>query len=53
MKGLKQIQSVVKEVLEEVPDTRNSDDLLYINVCKKMSPMVLHQPFQMVFLNRN
>jgi hypothetical protein len=53
MKGLKQITSVVKEVLEEKPDTRNSDDLLYINVCRRMSPMALRQPFEMVFLQRN
>lgn len=52
MNKIRETSSIVKDVLENCPDARNSDDLLYINVCKKVSPMALHQPLEMVFLMR-
>ena len=53
MKNIKRTSDIVKDILENCPDARNSDDLLYINVCKKLSPMVCTQPFQTVLLMRN
>jgi hypothetical protein len=52
VKNIKRTSDIVKDILENCPDARNSDDLLYINVCKKLSPMVCHQPLEMVFLMR-
>lgn len=53
MRRIKRTSDIVKDILENVPEARNSDDLLYINVCKKLSPMVCSQPFQTVLLMRN
>lgn len=33
-KKIKTIESIVKDVLETEPKTRNSDDLLYLKVCE-------------------
>ena len=52
MRYIRKVEDLVREVLENCPDARNSDDLLYINVCKKISPMVCNQPLQTVFLMR-
>ena len=52
MKNIRRTSDIVKDILENCPDARNSDDLLYINVCKKLSPMAFHQPLEMVFLMR-
>lgn len=52
MKNIRTTSDIVKEVLENCPDARNSDDLLYINVCRKISPMICTQPLQTVFLMR-
>jgi hypothetical protein len=53
VKNIRRTSDIVKDILENCPDARNSDDLLYINVCKKLSPMVCTQPFQTVLLMRN
>ena len=53
MKNIRRTSDIVKDILENVPEARNSDDLLYINVCKKVSPMVCNQPFQTVMLMRD
>ena len=36
MNHLKDLEKIVRSILEEVPATRGSDDLLYIWVCYKM-----------------
>ena len=53
MNKIRETSSIVKDILENCPDARNSDDLLYVNVCKQISPMVCNQPFQTVLLMRN
>ena len=52
MRYIRKVEDLVREVLTDCPDARNSDDLLYINVCRKISPMVCTQPMQTVFLMR-
>jgi len=41
----------VKEILEEVPDARNSDMLLYYMVCYKKNITTLGEPFGYVIMN--
>ena len=53
MRRIRSTSDLVKDILTNVPDTRDDDDLLYVNVCKKISPMVCSQPFQTVLLMRN
>lgn len=36
MNHLKDLEKIVRSILEEVPATRGSDDLLYLWVCYKM-----------------
>lgn len=51
-KELQTITGIVKGILEHDPDTRNSDEYLYLKVCEKVSGMCLNLPFWKVFLNR-
>lgn len=41
MKNLQNIKAMVKAVLEEEPQTRNSDSLLYLHVLKKVGDNLL------------
>lgn len=41
----------VKKILETVPQTRNSDMLLYYHVCLEIDKNVLKLPFWMVLLD--
>lgn len=52
MKQIKQTQEIVKAVLQDIPETRNSDDELYFHVCKRINPDALLKPFYMVVLHR-
>lgn len=51
MNDLKNLSKLVKEVLEEYPATRDSDDLLYLVVCKQINPSVDLFPFGTVIAN--
>lgn len=53
MKRIKRTSDIVKDVLTNCPHTRNSDDLLYIQVCRKLNPMICTQSFQTVMLYRS
>ena len=53
MKNILQTSVIVKQVLEAVPDTRNSDDLLYIAVCGRINKEALTKPFCQVMAMRN
>ena len=44
---------LVKSILENNPNTRNSDSLLYIEVCKKLNPEVEHWLFFDVLRNQS
>lgn len=52
MKKIKSVARVVKEVLEERPDTRNSDTLLYLAVCQKYDKKCGNYPFSFITYNR-
>lgn len=52
MKDIKRTSDIVKEILERKPETRNSDDELYFEVCKKINPDAIAKPFYMVVLHR-
>ncbi len=49
---LKAITEIVKEVLTQYPEARNSDDILYFLVCKKIDAISLNRPFKDIILNR-
>lgn len=53
MKRIKGTSEVVLKVLQEIPATRNSDDLLYLKVCERINPMALAIGFEEVLRNRN
>jgi hypothetical protein len=52
MKDIRRIDKVVRHVLTTVPETRNSDDMLWVKVIKVMSPDAANLPFQDVMCRR-
>lgn len=48
MNNLKQISTLVKQILIEDETARNSDMFLYLKVCEKLNPSVLEKPFWLV-----
>ena len=51
MKDIKRTSDIVKEILEDVPEARNSDMLLYYRVCEKLNDVSLGMPFGIVLVN--
>ena len=51
MKSIKKTTALVKEILEEVPETRNDDMLLYYRVCEIMNRRALSYSFGYALLN--
>jgi hypothetical protein len=51
MNEIKNTAELVKEVLTESEDARNSDMILYLQVCEKLNPDALKLPFWLVLLN--
>ena len=43
-----EIKSLVKEILEENEDARNSDNTLYAEICYRHNPSVMRLPFEEV-----
>lgn len=43
-----EVAKLVKKVLEEVPETRNSDMKLYLEVCHRINPDVMTKTFVFV-----
>ncbi len=43
----------MKYILYTQPETRNSDDLLYLKVCEYLNQGCMHLSFATVILNRN
>lgn len=43
--GLRNTTKIVKSILETNKQARNSDNYLYIEVCKSINPQVIHKPF--------
>lgn len=51
-KELQTITAIVKDILVNDPDARNSDEYLYCKVCQKVGGIFVTLPFWKVFLNR-
>lgn len=49
---LKKTTDLVKHLLQTVPSTRNSDDILYLEVCKNRCKNSMNLPFGLVIANR-
>lgn len=53
VKEIKTTHAKVLYALENKPETRNSDDLLYIEVCKMIDNDGLNKPFWYVIMNHD
>ena len=51
MKNIKKTTALVKEILQNVPATRNNDMLLFYHVCLEIDKTVLKLPFWIVLLD--
>lgn len=51
-KELKNTTAIVKDLLINNPNTRNSDDYLYYKVCERIAPECINNKFWYVLLNR-
>jgi hypothetical protein len=51
IEDIKTTADLVKDVLEHVPNARNSDMLLYVKVCEKVNSEALNEPFWYVLMN--
>lgn len=49
---LKTTTDLVKKILQDVPEARNSDDFLYYKVCEKINALYINLPFWKVIVNR-
>lgn len=49
---LQNTTNIVKEILENYPEARNSDDFLYFKVCEKHNPSLINISFSLFILNR-
>lgn len=52
MKDIFKISDIVREVLTDKPETRNSDTTLYLAVCERMNPDACRMSFSTVFEHR-
>lgn len=50
MNNIRIISELVKEILTENAETRNSDMLLYLKVCQRIMPIVTEMPFPHVLM---
>lgn len=51
-KELNTTVNLVKSILEECPEARNNDDVLYLLVCRRTNDICVNLPFWKVLLNR-
>lgn len=49
-KELMTLKNLVKDILEQIPETRNSDMLLYFVICNRKNATALDMPFGTVIL---
>lgn len=50
MKNIKKVVNLVKDILTENAETRDSDMLLYLKVCQRILPIVTEMPFPHVLM---
>lgn len=48
---MKQLQNDVTKVLEEIPESRDSDMVLYAELCKRKNAIACYMPFTEVLLH--
>lgn len=51
MRDHRQLRSLVRQILLDDRQCRNSDDLLYLRVIHKLTPEFVHQPFDRAIMN--
>ena len=51
MKRIRRTNDIVKDILETVPEARNSDMLLYYRVCERLNHNSIGLPFGIVIVN--
>lgn len=51
LRELNTVRAIVKDVLEEDMQARNSDMHLYIKICERINPEALSEPFGFVLEN--
>lgn len=51
IRELKQTTELVKHLLQTKPETRNSDMLLFVEVCRAINPEIVRYPMQHVLLH--
>lgn len=51
MKNIGTTSEIVREILEEFPATRNSDNLLYIKVVERIDKKLIYKPMVDLFTN--
>ena len=52
-KELSNLKNLVITILENDPLSRDSDDRLYVEVCKIKNPNIINSSFEEIMLNRN
>ena len=52
MLNLRTTNDIVRMILLRMPATRNSDNILYCEVCNQINPMVKNMNFEYVMRNR-
>jgi len=52
MKNIRKTLRIVEKALQEMPETRASDDLLYVAVCREINPFSVGYSFADVLTNR-
>lgn len=53
LKEIRAVQNVVQSVLYDIPETRDNDTLLYLEVCSRFNPIAVNMPFANVLKNRS
>lgn len=51
-KELKTTTNLVKQILTDFPQARNSDDFLYYKVCERTNDRLVHLSFSTIMLDR-
>lgn len=51
MKNIRRTNRIVRVVLEQHPETRNSDNLLYVRVVENINANLIYKPFQELFMH--
>lgn len=53
MKNIKHVSNMVREALENNPQTRNSDVSLYLVICNQINPKACEMSFRQAWVHRD